>query len=354
MLILQIIQILFEPILLMNILVIRNDRLGDFVLTLPCYIMLKTAFPEAKVSVLVPEYTAGIADACPYIDQVIIDPGKSTLVGLSALVKKLRALQFDSVITLFSTTHIGIAVFLAGVKYRLAPATKIAQLFYNYRLRQRRSRSEKPEYAYNLDLIKKYLLDQGIHNTPDPVPPYLSFDENVIFQLRKQFCKQFSVDENKKLVFIHAGSGGSANNLSLEQYAQLVATLNSGNKYTLILTAGPGEENKVAALSKLMLDNPHVVYHSKLGLVNFAQHIAFSDLFISGSTGPLHIAGALNVPTAAFYTRRRSATSLRWQTLNSPERRLAFTPPETAEEMDMSQIDIEAAANEIRDKFLKI
>lgn len=354
MLILQIIQRLYEPILLMNILVIRNDKLGDFVLTLPCYIMLKTAFPEAKVSVLVPEYTAGIADACPYIDQVIIDPGKSTLVGVSDLVKELRVHEFDSVITLFSTTRIGISVFLANIKYRLAPATKIAQLFYNHRLRQRRSRSEKPEYAYNLDLIKKYLLEHGIHNTPDPTPPYLLFDENLIVQLRKQFCQQFSIDENKKLVFIHAGSGGSANNLSLEQYAQLATILNSDNEYTFILTAGPGEENIVAALSILMQDNPHVVYHSQRGLTSFAQYIAFADLFISGSTGPLHIAGALNVPTAAFYTRRRSATSLRWQTLNSPERRLAFTPPETAEEMDMSQIDIEAAANEIRDKFLKI
>jgi hypothetical protein len=43
---------------------------------------------------------------------------------------------------------------------------------------------------------------------------------------------------------------------------------------------------------------------------------------------------------------------LRWQTLNTPERRLAFTPPVTADEMDMSQIDIEAAANEISEKFL--
>ena len=102
----------------------------------------------------------------------------------------------------------------------------------------------------------------------------------------------------------------------------------------------------------MMNNTPHVVYQSTNGLDNFTKHIAFADLFISGSTGPLHIAGALNVPTAAFYTRRRSATQLRWQTLNSPERRLAFSPPETAEETDMSQINVEAAAREIVKKFL--
>ena len=76
------------------------------------------------------------------------------------------------------------------------------------------------------------------------------------------------------------------------------------------------------------------------------------DLFISGSTGPLHVAGALDVPTAAFYPRRRSATPLRWQTLNSPQRRLAFTPEVTAGESDMSGVKLEAAAQAISEQFL--
>jgi ADP-heptose:LPS heptosyltransferase len=337
----------------MNILIIRNDKLGDFVLSLPCYTMLKATYPDAKVTVLVPEYTADIAYACPYIDEVMIDPGSSNLLGILSLSKKLRDFQFDAVITLFSTTRIGITVLLAGIKYRLAPATKIAQVFYDHRLKQHRSRSEKPEYAYNLELIKKYLLDVGIRNIPDPQSPFLSFDNILVNQLRQQFCQIFSIDENKKLIFIHAGSGGSANNLSLEQYAKLAGMINPDNKHVLVLTAGPGEENKVTDLSQLMHNIPHIVYHSRQGLTNFAQHIAFADLFISGSTGPLHIAGALNVPTAAFYTRRRSATPLRWQTLNTPDRRLAITPPETAEEMDMSKIDIEAASKKISAKFLQ-
>ena len=337
----------------MNILVIRNDKLGDFVLSLPSYVMLKAAFPNARISVLVPEYTSDIAHCSPYIDQVITDPGGNSLTSVSILIKELRTHHFDAVITLFSTTRIGLATLLAGIKYRLAPATKIAQLFYNHRLEQRRSRSDKPEYAYNLDLVKAYLTDKGISNIPEPAPPFLSFDKALTNKLRDQFCRQFSIDKNKKIIFIHAGSGGSANNLSLAQYTQLAGRLNSENKYALVLTAGPGEENKIADFSNLMQDKPHIVYHSKLGLVNFAQHIAFADIFISGSTGPLHIAGALNVPTVAFYTRRRSATSLRWQTLNTPDRRLAFTPPDIAEETDMNKIDIDAAAATICEKFLK-
>jgi len=337
----------------MKVLVIRNDKLGDFVLTLPCYALLKKTRPDIQIAVLVPKYTAEIAHCCPHIDQIIIDSPNKSIFSVGTLVTELRSNQFSAAITLFSTTRIGLATFLAGIQYRLAPATKLAQIFYNHRLSQRRSRSEKPEYEYNLDLVKQYLFDHEVCNVIPPDPPFLTFERSLIQQMRDKFCNQFEIEKHKKIIFIHAGSGGSANNLSLQQYANLAVALDSYNKHTLVLTAGPGEAEKISALSEMMDNIPHVVYHSIHGLENFAQHIAFVDLFISGSTGPLHIAGALNVPTAAFYTRRRSATPLRWQTLNTPDRRLAFTPPETADEMDMSQIDIITAAKEISTKFLQ-
>ena len=337
----------------MNILIIRNDKLGDFILTLPCYKLLKATLPDIHISVLVPEYTSSIAQCSHCIDNVIIDRDDKSIAQLLSMTNELRTHRFDAVITLFSTTRIGLAVQLAGIRYRLAPATKLAQIFYNHRLTQKRSRSEKPEYEYNLDLIKKYLSDIGVDNIPKLKPPYLALDKNDISDLHSQFCQQHGIDQNKKLIFLHAGSGGSANNLGLDQYARLASKLETGSQFVFVLTAGPGEIDRVRELSALMSGTEHIIYHSTKGLITFTKHIAFADLFISGSTGTLHIAGALDVPTAAFYTRRRSATSLRWQTLNSPEKRLAFSPPEDAEVEDMSKVDVIAAAAAINEKFLR-
>lgn len=337
----------------MNILVVRNDKLGDFVLTLPCYALLKAAMPHAKISVLVPEYTAAIARHSPFIDETMIDPGNGSATALFQLVNKLRAGKFDAVITLFSTGRIGLAVLLAGIRYRLAPATKLAQVFYNHRLQQRRSRSEKPEYAYNLDLIRQFLRDHNIEAATEPGPPYLVFDQTAIQPLRSAFYQQHHIEPDRQLIFLHAGSGGSANNLSLQQYAKLAEKLATAGKYIIVLTAGPGEIDRVESLSRMMTNTDHVIYHSTQGLIPFAQHISFADLFIAGSTGTLHIAGALDTPTAAFYTRRQSATSLRWQTLNSPQHRLAFCPPDDAQAEDMSSIDVSAAAAAINEKFLR-
>ena len=334
-----------------NILVIRNDKLGDFMLAWPALALLRRNLPQARIAVLVPEYTAPLARICPSVDEVIVDPrlGGEWKNG-NALAALLKPQRFDAVITLFSRFDTGLAVWRAGIPYRHAPATKLAQIFYNRRSSQRRSLSEKPEYEYNLDLVRRFLAEQGVAPVQPVEAPYLKFDAADTESLKAAFLKEHGIANRSKLVFVHAGHGGSAANLSLEQYAELMSRLHETDAYQAVLTAGPGEEKAAVRLTE-MLRIPRTLYISKQGLVEFAKHLAFADLFISGSTGPLHLAAALDRPTAAFYPRRRSSTPLRWQTANHEDRRLAFTPPGEAGESDMSKVDLQAAAAAIAARF---
>ena len=334
-----------------KILVIRNDKLGDFMLAWPALAMLRMNLPQAHIAVLVPEYTAPLAKACRYVDEVIVDPKlKGEWNSGLALARLLKPRQFDAVITLFSRFDTGLAVWRAGIPVRYAPATKLAQIYYNRRMAQRRSQSAKPEYEYNLDLVRAFLEGQGVAR-PKPVePPYLEFKAGDTSKTKQAFLKKHKIPSGKKLVFVHAGHGGSANNLSLGQYAELVRRLDS-EKHHFVFTAGPGEEGQAQGLAGMLDKVPHSVHLSADGLIPFARHLAFADLFISGSTGPLHLAAALGRPTAAFYPRLRSSTALRWQTVNTSKQRLAFMPPEGAAEGDMASIDLAAAAAEIERRF---
>ena len=337
----------------MRVLIVRNDKLGDFMLSYPAYALLKMNNPNCEIHALVPQYTYELAQACPWIDHVIIDPGKSAPIREQfKLLRLLKRTHYDAMITLFSTTRLALIGLFARITWRLAPATKLAQFFYPHRIKQRRSRSEKPEYQYNMDLVRYFLSTIKITNIKEPTPPFLRFDPITTQSLRAEFCKEHSLPANSFIIFIHAGSGGSAANLSNTQYLSLASKLATSNNISLVFTAGPNELENATVLANSLREFSVTVYHSTKGLLNFAQHIAFCDLFISGSTGPLHIAGALDRPTAAFYPLRRSATPLRWQTINSPSRRLAFTPPDTSEESDMSIIDIDRVAELIRRRFL--
>lgn len=346
-----------------KILIVRNDKLGDLLVSFSAFAILKKNLPNTEIHVLVSKYTAPMAKLCKYIDHVIVDAtyqlntdtSKPSLLQTAqssiALSKQLKAQHYDAIITLFSSLSIALAAFLAKIPIRIAPATKISQLFYNHRIKQRRSRSEKPEHHYNQDLAEYYLSLLSI-DSPQPVhPPFLSFPATKVNTLKTQFCQTYNIDEDNLLIFIHPGSGGSARNLSTLQFSQLANALHSSTPITIVVSYGPNEEEQ-AQLVYAGINQEKVLYESKLGLENFSQHLQFADCFISGSTGPLHIAGVLDRPTAAFYTRRRSATSLRWQTLNTENNRLAFSPPESSEPEDMSSVDIGQAAKDISARFL--
>jgi ADP-heptose:LPS heptosyltransferase len=336
-----------------NILVIRNDKLGDFLLALPAFAALRIAFPNAQITAFVPEYTADIARLMRDIDKIFIDPGRgSGLTAWAQTVTAIREHSYDIALTLFSTFYTGSILWAAGVPYRMAPATKLAQIFYNRRVTQRRSRSEKPEYQYNLDLVRAICSDAKIEYM-EPQGPYLAFTEEELSAIRGRFFTAHGLPSDSKYIVIHPGHGGSANNLTPVQYANLTRLLYSISKIIAVITAGPSEQSVARAVSGLLPDIPHIVHNSTSGLVEFSKLLANAALFVGGSTGPLHIAGALDIPTAAFYPRERATSALRWQTLNSPERRLVFTPPrEQKSGSDMSNIDLDEAAHLIAARFL--
>lgn len=335
-----------------RILVVRNDKLGDFMLAWPALACLKQATADLHITALVPAYTASLAEACPWIDAVLLDPGdKAPREAQRELLARVRRARFDALLTLFSTPRIGWLGLRAGIPLRVVPATKWAQLFYNRRITQRRSRSAKPEYVYNLELAAALLTQLGIV-APDVAPPYWPLDEAIRQQERQRLGSQLGLDFDRPWVLLHPGSGGSAVNLDLEQYAKLAAGIARHAQCApqWLLTFGPGEQPAAEALRSrletLGLDAHLVPLRPALG--DFAQGLAAGDLLIAGSTGPLHIAGCLNLATAGFYPAKRSATPLRWQTCNDAGRRLAFCPPSDKHNAsDMSQIDLQDAAQRI-------
>jgi ADP-heptose:LPS heptosyltransferase len=331
-----------------RILVVRNDKIGDFMLAWPALALLKRA--GCHVTVLVPSYTAPLARLCSYIDDVLLDPGKQGSATEQAnLLAQVADAKFDAALTLFSTWRVGVLLRKAKIPLRMAPATKLAQLLYSHRVTQRRSRSEKPEWEYNLDLAAALLKELGL-----PVGfvagPYLEFDADVVAARRQSMALDLALPLEKRWLMVHVGSGGSANNLSAEQYEELIAALSKRLRdWVFVLTAGPAEQSVVGQLMASLI-NRQVPVAMRLGgdLAGFAQDIAVADGFMAGSTGPLHMAGALDVPTIGFYPLRRSATALRWQTLNSPKRRLAISPTAAMPDPErFTGLDVEAVADQI-------
>ena len=314
----------------MRILVVRTDKLGDFITAIPTFFVLKNHHKNNTLIACVSPLNKILAEACPFIDEVIVDDGGSLL----AFSNTLRRAKIDASITLFSNTRVAIAQFLAGIKIRIAPATKIAQLFYNQRVKQRRSRVEMAEFEYNLALTRR-LYTQIDLTLPIPL---CSFDERETKNVYKEFCLKYNI--TKPVIAFHPGFGGSSDaNLTLIEYIDLVKIVVAEGKYQAVMTFGPGEEQLYEQGVILCKGLPVVCYNSNEGIVHFTKLLASFKLFVSTSTGTYHLAGLVNTPTMTFFGDSLFASVKRWKTVSEEKNQHPFMLP--VDEIERSAVLLE-------------
>ena len=305
----------------MNILVVRTDKLGDFITALPSFYVLKQHNPQNKIIALIAPLNEGLAKSCDFIDEVIVDDGKSSVFELS---QKLKKYKIDASVTLFSNTRVALAQFFSGIKIRIAPATKIAQIFYNKRVKQRRSEVKMAEFEYNLQLTRTLFSDIDLEYKK----PLLEFeDAKKIYEV---FC--INNDIQKEVVAFHVGFGGSSDaNLTLDEYENLIRNLLLSKKYQVVLTFGPDEKDLYEEMQK-RLEGEDVVYYLSLdGLVYFAKLVSQFKLFVSTSTGTYHIASLVGTPTLTFFADSLFASAKRWKSVGDEKLQTHFMLPQDVE-----------------------
>lgn len=290
----------------MNILVVRTDKLGDFITALPTFYVLKKHNPDNRIVACVAPLNRALAEACDFIDEVVVDEGEPLL----RFAAKLRRVEAEVSLTLFSNTRVALAQWLARIPRRIAPATKLAQIFYTDRISQRRSRVEMAEFEYNLALAKTLFPDLDTTYRH----PLLQFPQQEIDAAYRRFCEQYGI--RKPVVAFHPGFGGSSDaNWTLDEYIELIRTLRYRNDIQVVMTFGPDEEDlKQEAIAKSRgLDI--VFYNSRDGLVEFAKLLASFKLFVSTSTGTYHLAAAVGTPTMTFFADSLFASVKRWKAI---------------------------------------
>lgn len=292
----------------MNILVVRNDKLGDFITALPTMYVLKHYDPNNKIIACVAPLNKSLAESMPFIDKVIVDDTPSSL----ALAKKLKYESIDASITLFSNTKVAIAQFLAGIKIRIAPATKIAQIFYNRRIKQRRSQVKMAEFEYNLELAKALFEDIDL-SFPSPL---VKIQESQKEKILLEFCDKYGIDKRKNIIAVHPGFGGSSDaNWTIDEYIELAKEIIAKEHYQIVFTFGPGEDKLYESVKEASLKRV-VLYKSEGSIMDFARLISCFSLFISTSTGTYHLAAMVGTPTMTFFADTLFASSKRWKSIS--------------------------------------
>ena len=305
----------------MNILVVRTDKLGDFVTALPSMYVLKQYNPQNRMIACISPINEALAKSCEFIDEVIVDDPKSSIFEL---IKKLKNAKIDASITLFSNTRVAFAQFMLRIPQRIAPATKIAQIFYTDRVKQKRSEVKMTEFEYNIELTKTLFSEINLEYKK----PLLEFeDARKVYDV---FCA--NNDISKDVVAFHVGFGGSSDaNWNLDEYAILIREVLKQGKYQVVLTFGPDEKELYEEMQDRLKGEDIVFYLSLDGLIYFAKLISNFKLFVSTSTGTYHLASLVGCPTMTFFGDSLFASSKRWKAVGDERLQKHFMLPYSEE-----------------------
>ena len=108
-----------------RILVVRTDRIGDVILTLPVIAALRHKFVHAHITLLMRHYTADIVQGNPDINEIIYDDEGDKEIPLLHQIQNIRAKKFDVVIVVKPSWRLALLFFFAGIPLRVGTGYRL-------------------------------------------------------------------------------------------------------------------------------------------------------------------------------------------------------------------------------------
>lgn len=314
----------------MNIIVSRTDKIGDLVLSIPSFYMIKKMYPQSKLTVLVRNYNYDVVKNLSYVDEVIkIDDYEQGMIE-----DKIKSINADIFVALYSDKIVAKLARISKAKWRVGPFSKLNSFFsYNKGVWQKRSKSIKNEAEYNLDLVRS--IDSDLYDKNFEINT-----EIVCGEEHKIFIKEWlkENDNINKFILIHPFSGGSAKNITDNQYSQLIERiLKENNNYKIVISSSIQDKERAEKIKKNVNSKNVYIFANEGSLLKLAALIDKCELFIGTSTGPTHIAGALGKNIIGIYPIKRTQSPLRWGVYGN--KNVNYILPEGNREEDYSRKD---------------
>lgn len=287
-----------------NILISRTDSIGDVMLTLPMAGILKHELAQCEIFFLGTKYTEPVIRASRFVDHFI---DKAELLENPDLLQRL---DIEIIIYVFPDQDISRLALKAQITTRIGTSHRLYHwLSANRLVHFSRRRSNLHEAQLNLKLLKPL----GIKTdwTKAEIMTFYGLDRIPVLPeaVRNQ------LDKSRFKLILHPKSKGSAREWQLDNYVELVKTLDS-EKYQIIITGTKAEGEAIRNEKPQLFDFQNVT--DLTGAVSLKELIALiqaADGLLACSTGPLHIAAALGKYTLGLYPPMQPIHPARWSPL---------------------------------------
>jgi len=261
-----------------NILVIRTDRFGEFLLNIPAIRALKELYPQAKLTLAVNLIVYELAGLVECVDQVVV---------WEQIKKYLRKNKFDLAVILNPTKEAHMASFLAGIPMRLGYDRKWGFLL-THKIKDTKHLGDRHEVECNLELVNLI----GAHTQ----------NKSFLIKSSESYFPEFA---GKKIIAMHPFTSDPVKQWPAERFKVLAQRIKHELKLEVIIIG--------LSLTNSNIDRSIIDMTNKTTLVELAALLKRCSLLISGDSGPVHLAAAVGTPVIALFRNDLPGkTARRW------------------------------------------
>ncbi len=291
----------------MKILVIRLGAIGDIIRTVPAVLYLKRNIKDLRISWIAEDWATNLLLNHPDIDNLYIVPRKKFYKKFQIL-KDIKKENFDYVLDFHGILKSGLISYFSGIKKRIGYPKENCKEF-NYLFNNIKT-TPVPESVTriekNFNLLKPLIPDYKI---PDKLETNFSIEQE-----KKDFIHSFYESLKDYDFFIGVNpctsKWGEYKEWPVPYYEKLIKMFSEKTKkqVAFIVTWGPGEYNKIKPLKNC----PNTFIAPKTDMKELMVLISKLNLFITGDTGPMHLASILNIPILALFGPSDSEINRPW------------------------------------------
>jgi len=282
-----------------NIVVVRTDRIGDTVLSLPFAGFLKKFF-NCRVYFVCSPYTEPLVKSCQFIDMVITPESI-----------KIKDIPNDAILFFLYPDRKIMHILRKSGNLRIATAHRwYSYLYANKRVWFSRKRSPLHESQLNFFLLK----GAGINYIPSryEIPTYSGF------RIHKGKFKE----KMGNYIVVHPFSGGHTTEWGLHNFSLLIDTILNEFTHINVVVIGTKEEKEKIIFKK---HSNLFDMRGEISLEDLPDIMSDAILFIGNSSGPLHVASLCGCPIIGFFPPITHLSSSRWGPLSQPS--ISIQPP---------------------------
>jgi heptosyltransferase-2 len=312
-----------------KLLVIQIDRIGDCVLTTPLLRQLRKLYPQSEITLLCEQSTNNLFTHCPYIDRILsLDTRSFSLwwkvnYFFLALKESLKLWRYNFDLVIYPHWDAdyycsSFLSYLCGARWRLAfsehNSPSKAQfnsgydLFFSHTLLERNSLHEVDSNLSLLKLLQKQPSELekerekeggegAIQNAPCSREPelWLSAEDQAF---ARSYIEKHNLTAGN-FVALCLGGSHPRKYWPDERYLEIAFWLIKEHAFQILFVGSGAEKNrseKIADQIKATFPGAAANACGQTSLRECQALMSLGRLYLGNDTGPMHIAGAHNIP----------------------------------------------------------